>query len=153
MSTDLTWITSSPPVLILRRLLVPPISRDVSTVLYVKISVYVDDVVRILITFDPKVIPVLGVNANKLDPLTENTKLSGVSTLEIPVVSESPKIIDGAVNVPLLSLIFGELIWVLLSATVKLPDVNVRPPNAIVHASTLPVAAAVSYTHLRAHET
>ena len=78
--------------------------------LYVKISVYVDDVVRILIIFDPKVIPVLGVNANKLDPLTENTKLSGVSTLEIPVVSESPKIIDGAVNVPLLSLIFGELI-------------------------------------------
>ena len=25
--------------------------------------------------------------------------------------------------------------------TLKLPDVNVRPPNAIVHASTLPVAA------------
>ena len=78
--------------------------------LYDKISVYVDDVVRILIIFDPKVIPVLGVNPNKLSPLTENTKLSGVSTLEIPVVSESPKIIDGAVNVPLLSLIFGELI-------------------------------------------
>ena len=48
--------------------------------LYVKISVYVDVVVRILTVFDPKVIPVFGVNDNKLEPLTENTKLSGVST-------------------------------------------------------------------------